>query len=497
MVPEVVHAYTPGYLARSYVLAKAAQAFARVRSSKWGARGLRWAPELSLFLLGVLLRLSMRWSFDFHWGYDSGFHYDYIRYLLKHGELPAADAVFSGFHPPLYYLTAAALLRWGADVQDLLWIAIVCGIIRLALVWVGLEWYVKSRVARLAALTLAAVLPVSVHIDGQPYPEPISCMLSVAALLFVPKAFNSCGWQRWRYTALIGALLGVQLLAKISALIGIATIGLVAGAELLLAHGRPVRERLLRLLPWSLLIVLPLLITGWYYARNVREHGKPFVTSFDLKTQLHAVRATNKIPLLDRRSLGYVVGFSEQIYEFPYWPTDSERHPRFWPVLIGSTFVDYYNYSFSGLYHVPDPPHWSNHRPLTRSVLAASRYSMLGGTVIALAAAAAWVVYMRRVCQNRDWGMGALVALPAVALAAALHFSIKYPIDVLGVTKAAYVQFASAPLFALFGSTVAWSSTAKKRWPLLALLIGALWLVATYTLYCRLRVSILPLGWIY
>src|SRR5215471_8485781 len=58
---------------------------------RWGPRLARfgrflWArkPELGLFLLGVLVRLSMAWSYDCDWSYDSIWHWKVVEWMLAH-----------------------------------------------------------------------------------------------------------------------------------------------------------------------------------------------------------------------------------------------------------------------------------------------------------------------------------------------------------------------------------------------------------------------------
>ena len=61
-------------------------------------------------------------------------------------------------------------------------------------------------------------------------------------------------------------------------------------------------------------------------------------------------------PYLDRRTLGFFVGWSNSIFEYPYFPS---ARSRFLPVLIASTFVDYYNFSL-----VVRVPTEREHRPV-------------------------------------------------------------------------------------------------------------------------------------
>jgi 4-amino-4-deoxy-L-arabinose transferase-like glycosyltransferase len=333
-----------------------------------------------LFTLGVLVRMSMAWTYDAHWSYDSHWHWLVVEWILEHHRIPTPDDVGQAQHPPLWYLTAAGLTALGVPRGGIVWVSIVAGIVRLALLWVGLELYLpRARVARLAALGLAAVLAASVHTDGMIYPEATSGMLLTAAMVLVPLVFRRSGWPRWRMAGCIGLLFGLALLTKISGLVVLGAVGVAAGLELIRSRdGWAARGW--RLLCWAWMLVVCLGVSGWYFARNVRDYGRPFVTSFDVKSQHWVVADLRRAPFLERRTLNFFVGWDSSVPLFPYYPSGIEPHPQFFPVAVASTFVDYWNYSFSGSnpeVAVPDSPA-GGHRPITPRVFRASQYAAAG-----------------------------------------------------------------------------------------------------------------------
>jgi hypothetical protein len=464
-----------------------------LRLSSWlGSRRL----ELAVFLLGVLLRCSMAWSYDQAWTYDADGHWAVVEWILAHHEVPPVEAVLHAFHPPLYYSLAALLVEHGVSRADLVWVSIACGTLRLALIWTALELYVRTRIARVAALALAAVLASSVHLDGMVYPEALSGLWLAAAMLFVPLAFHGQVRTRWRLAGVIGLLLGLAMLTKISGLVVIAAIGAAALIELLLSR-RTLSARVADALHWLAMLAIVVAISGWYFARNVRDYGRPFVTSFDLPSQHQWIVPFDDVPMLDRRSAGFFLSWDPAINVWPYYPAGIKPYPRFFPLAIASTFIDYWNFSFSGL----DPMtartpmrDWSQNRPISPPLLRASRYAVAGGMVIFVATVAAWCAALRACLRRRDFGGLALLFVPALTLLTALQFATVHPVDHYGVVKGVYMQFGAPPMYALFGLAVGWSAAERRRWPLLGLLCLAFWLVATYTLWCRLRVPLLPLG---
>jgi hypothetical protein len=452
-------------------------------------------PELLLFLVGLVLRLSMSWSYNATWSYDSQWHWEVVEWILKHHRVPTPDDVFEAQHPPLYYLVAAGLIALGATRAGMVWVSILCGTIRMGLLWAGFELYLpRARMARVVALALAAVLAASVHIDGMVYSEAMSGMLTTGAMVLIPVVFRRKGGSRWRIAGCVGFILGLALLTKISAIVVIAALGATACLEFMLSR-EDWAPRFSKLFSWAGMLAVCAFVSGWYFARNVRDYGRPFVTSFDLKSQHFLVADMQKVPYLERRSLGFFVGWDKAVPLFPYYPSGTGRYPRFFPVAVASTFMDYWNYSFSGIDPSVSVPGWNAGRhPITPKVFRASQYAVFGGTVIFLATLGAWLAVTPGVFRRRDWGLMALLLIPLFTLVSALHFAITYPIDSYGVVKGIYMHFAAPPMYALFGLAVAWTLQKPIRWPLFGALIGALWLVAAYTLYCRLRLPIVPLG---
>lgn len=470
-------------------------------SSPVGNRGLRsvvrWLGgrklELGIFLLGVALRVSMRFSYEPTAAYDFPWHWELVEWMIQHRRVAPADAMLQAQHPPLFYTVAALLFSSGVSLANMAWLPVTCGVLRLGLTWAAIELYLPhSRWARAAALALAAVMAAAVHVDGMIYPEAVNCLWASLAVLLAPLAFRSPLRKRLRMAVLLGVVLGVELLTKVSGLTIVAALCLVAGLELLFSKAA-LAQRWRAAACCVAMVCACLAVCGWYYARNVADFGRPFVTSFDLPSQRHMVEASNRIPYLHRRTVGYFVGWEPAIFSFPFGHAATGAHPTLFPAAVASAFVDYWNYGFSQVSPLGKSGIWHPAASTPPRVLRAAQLAVAGGTVIFLATVIAWLAVSRRLWQRRDWGRMSLVAIPLVSLGAAMHFATTYPVDVFGVIKSVYLQYGAGPLCGLYGVSVAWSRERLSRWPLLVLLLGALWMVATYTLYCRFRIRILPI----
>jgi hypothetical protein len=474
------------------------------------AAAARWLrarfPEAAVFALGAFLRVTMAYRFDNQWGYDAGTHWEVVEWMAAHASLPPQDQLIQAQHPPLFYTVAALLFHKGVSRAALSAFPILFGVMRLALFWAGLEWLLPtSRWARLSALGLAAVLPASVHMDGCLYPEPISATFVAAALLVLTRAFAVPPEKRWKWAALGGLFLGLALLSKVTSLIVFVALAFAAACEAWFAPSRDASSRrrslVTTLAPWSATLGVCLALSGWYYARNVVNYHTPFLTSFEL-TEKDSMRQWKDVPLLDRRTLGFFTGWDTSVYEFPYFKSEgpSFEHPRFFTLAMVTTFVDYYNQSYSGLHPFTPGPLRSGKQGsphshvLTPRLVALGAWSAVAGTILLAASLAAAVECVRRSFRDRRWGLFFLGILPFWTVVFGLYAAVKYPIDGAGVVKGTYMQFGMLPMIAAFGLAVEWSSR-QRRWvcvPLLAVLLGALWAVTAYSVYCRTGVTLLP-----
>jgi hypothetical protein len=429
------------------------------------ARLRPWArshrPELIVFGVGVLLRLSMALTYDARIGYDFVAHWPTILYYAAHHRLPPIDLNTASAHPPLYYVIAAAVVGRGLDAGALGWLAALWGIARLAIVWAALErWLPESRLARVVALATAAVLPTAAHLDGMVTNETLGMLLAAIVLLRAPAAIRATAMM---LVLSVGAAIAFEIARAPS-------------------PGRAFVARLRPLLAGALVLAA---VTGWYFARNKAEVGYFAPTAFE-GSQASNQAPFEKIPYFERRPIGFYLGWSLDIYGRPLFPTGLKPQPRFFPVLIATTFNDYYFFSYSG------GGKFGDDRYVTGAARTLGCMSVIAGTAIALITVLAWFGAVRVLWRRREDGEPdprfALLLAPLGALIAQLHFATKYPNDNFGPIKGAYLQFVAPVMCALFGVGVAWMwrRRARRRWRVAALAaMGALLLVAAYSIHAR------------
>jgi hypothetical protein len=359
--------------------------------------------------------------------------------------------------------------------------------LRLVLIWVALEkWLPESRVARRVALALAAVLPSSAHLDGMITNETLLMLLSAGVFVAAPSAIAAARAGRVKPMIGLGLLLGLALMAKVSASVLVMSVALAMLLEIVRARsawGPALRARARPLIAGALVLAA---IAGPFFVRNQILYGQPAPTGYD-----GAAKASQApyelIPYFERRPIAFYLGWNLPIYVHPVYPTGLQPAPRFFPVLLASTFNDYYVYSYSGGGKYGAAQRWVSGAAVTLGCL-----SLMAGTLIALCTVIGWLGTARVLWRRGDDGAPdprfALLLAPFGALIGQLHFATKYPNDNFGPIKGGYLQFVAPVLCALFGVGVAWMWRRRARWrwrvPALAAM-GAIALVAAYSVHAR------------
>jgi hypothetical protein len=221
-------------------------------------------------------------------------------------------------------------------------------------------------------------------------------------------------------------------------------------------------------------------VSGWFFVRNMADTGMVAPTGYEGWAKPNQAPHAST-PYFSRRPPAFYVGWDPMIYVRPYYDTGYRPEPRFFPVLVASTFNDYYVYSFAG------GGEYRAQRWLTGAAVTLGVLSVIGGTGIALVAAVAWLALVRQLWRRRDNARLAVLLVAPLALLGQLHFATKYPNDNFGPIKGAYLQFVAPVLCAAFGVGVAWLWRQRRRAAraAAALALVGLALVAGYSGYCR------------
>jgi hypothetical protein len=424
--------------------------------------------------------------YDARIGYDFIAHWPTIQWFAYEHTLPPFDMNTATAHPPLYYVVAGALFRMGLGAGALGWLAATWGILRLAIVWAALErWLPESRLARVVALATASVLPTAVHLEGMISNEVPGMLLAAIVLLLAPAAIEAGRSGRVAPAVGISFVLALALLTKYTA----AGLVLCLLAAIIIEIARdpfPLAALRLRWRPVLAGALVLAAVSGWYFVRNERVVGKLAPTAYE-GFQKPSQAPYENIPYFERRPPSFYLGWHLGIYARPFFTTGLKPEARFFPVLIASTFNDYYVFNYWG------GGRYGEDRYVPGIGVFFGAMSNAAGTFIALVTVIAWLGAVRTLWRRRRDGTldprFVLLLMPLVALLGLLHFVTKYPNDNFGPIKGAYLQFVAPVLCALFGVGVdwMWRRRARSWWRVSTLAaLAALGCVAAYSIGARL-----------
>jgi hypothetical protein len=418
-----------------------------------------------------MLRYPLRNGFDF------AQHADYVRWMATHLGLPHFAYNYETWQAPAFYVLAGWIVRAGVDVERLGALQVTFACLRLLLFWTGVERYLPGeRLARCTALALAGVLPCSIHIDGMLGGEPLANLLSMGVLVTAPRILR-VGADLRRRAAVVGVLLGLALLSKVS--VAILAAALMVAGVVRIGWGRaPLSARLRGAGPWVLALAIAGVVSGSFYGYNAARYGKLSPTAFD-GVWAGAMKPLENVPFWARRPQTFWQPCPESVWEHPFWPTCG-KPAHFFSLLLATTYSDYGSYGFAprgrGDYLVL-------RQAFSSGVIPFARASTRGGTVIAGMTAAAWPVALIAVLRRRRAAELFLLLCPLFVLIGQIHFAVMYPFENMGHVKGSFLQCGAPPLFALFGLAVSW--VWRQLRPLALVPLGALAAVTVYVVACR------------
>jgi hypothetical protein len=238
---------------------------------------IRWA-SLTAFVVLALNNLFHGWL---GFGFDYFGHVQYVSFITDNASLPLPKDGWQMFQSPLYYLLGAALVKvlslFISAESALHWLVLInlgCGLAQIEICARALKAVFPHRpVARSLGMLVGCLMPMNVYFSQYVGNQALEGMLTALALMLAVKYLAAEEWASGKQLTLIGAVLGLALLAKVNAVVPAAVI---VGALMI----RSVIDQKSTWLTGEDLffLVSPILvIAGWYYFRNWLNFGRPFL----------------------------------------------------------------------------------------------------------------------------------------------------------------------------------------------------------------------------
>lgn len=390
------------------------------------APALAWAAVLGLWLFVFAFR-SIR--LPEYVGFDGPDHLAYVQHVLAHGSLPLANEGAQTYHPPLFYVLSAALLRGleGLALPARIVLRVIpfaAGLVQVVVAHLLAQWLFPGDRARAASAVLCAgLLPVNLYMSAYFGNEPLHAALAALSLavatacLLAPRATAP-------RLVLLGALLGLAILTKVSSLVLVPFVAGFLAAKEWLVDGRRLVPACLRA---GLVVGSVAAVCGWFFARNQRRLGQAIIGNWNVPG---STSAWWQHP-----------GFHTPSYYLSFGP-----HLR-QPFFAGlESFWDGIYSTFWGDGFAAGVVAWSYRQPLWD-------YDFMGATYVLALPATALLVFgfgrfvlaaLRGQDLRRRAALSFLTTTTAVSCYVVLHMTLVHP--VYSMTKASYALSMAAPL---------------------------------------------------
>ena len=407
----------------------------------------------------VLAILSLFWAFLYaakfvhiplQVGHDASGHLQYISHILEERSLPLATDGWVTYHPPLFYVAAAALrsifdpVHGGQGEQWVLkFLPFISG---LGMVWVtyalGRRLFGRNQPATVFAVMFAGVLPMNVYMSGYISNEPLYSLLVSVSLLVAARLFTEPR-PSIATLVLLSVLLGLTILTKYTGLLVVPIVVFFVAFHMLLA--RRVSARRVAAISGGILLGVSL-IGGWAYLRNWIHFGDPLIWNQD------PYKGYTFWQQPGFRTIDYYLGFGESL-----------RHPFY------SVFHSFWDAVYSGI--------WGEGLPASTTSLSQRHelwnYDLMSvGYLLALPATATMLFgFVKATVQSltgadlsRRLLLSLIVALTHVVSFSLLAYSVRVPY--WGNVKATYALCLVVPVAVCAGfgfSTVDhWLATRRR-----------------------------------
>jgi 4-amino-4-deoxy-L-arabinose transferase-like glycosyltransferase len=363
-------------------------------------------------------------------GYDAQEAFEYARGLVEDGRLPQGTGSY--YTPPGFFAVGGVAIELGEwleldhpeRVGQILDALAAAGTMLLLLALVRLLWPGRELL-HLGAIVFFAVCPVVLKSAAMFHPEPLSMLLSTAALVLAAHLLVRPDY-RLRVAVALGLVLGLAQLVRAWTLwtLGVVVLVLVVAAITRTRDRRPL------VAATAVAVAVAILVPTPWYAHQLRRYDSA------LFGQEHPDE-----PVWSRRPLGFFVGAGlPELVTEPYRPSFAGQ---FAPIAYTEAWGDYFGVWrwFAGR----EPPSSGDRRQLVAMSLVGLPFTLL--------ALAGWLAVVglavRHVGQSPELLLVAL--LPLAAVLGVLWFATSYPTPDGDTVKGSFMLTAVPAWAACFG----------------------------------------------
>ena len=249
-------------------------------SVDWGRR-VRWM----LLIAWAILAANNIFKVPLEYGYDVDAHLLYVRFIAGYFSLPPPDAGWQFFQAPLFYIWAGELDRLFAAVglsfetssHLLRIIPLLCGGAMIELCYRTARLVFPGRFGlQVIATSVGGLIPMNIYMSQAVSNEPLAAV-AVAGVLFGAIRFLVIEGSATstKSLAIVGLVLGLALLSKVSALLCV--VPLVIAIAYALQKGKATPRQQVR--AFATVAGVSIGVCSWYLIRTFILTGMPLQLS--------------------------------------------------------------------------------------------------------------------------------------------------------------------------------------------------------------------------
>ena len=454
---------------------------------------------LAVSVLGFSLRLEHALTFDGPVrGSDYDAHLAGVRWMLQHRRPFSFSPDLGqynwsiGYQPPFWYAIGGLVLRLTHVERAIAYVAVAgWGIRQLVLARILRQAIPASRWSTLTALTINAVLPISVLTDGKVNPEGLHSTLFTISLYLLwrmeRQALRPSGISLGTAAA-FGGFAGLAVLTKATA----SVLPIAAGIALAWRASRSFKQdewgsiwrRLGR--PVFLAAAVWCAVAAWWCGPNIVKYGHPFPHTWDRETP--SAEPVLAAPALYRRPFGWAMPFYWREYlKTPVIRSTEVPLPNLWAVFVSGTWSDFYNRGFCRLKgDGVDNDFWGGWPVSGRCLRLFSALACVGCLISLFAVFAVLRTAWSHIQSDGQDGSLALPVAISLAVFFLSLFALVYPYDEAAVLNPRYLLPGSTAISACVGMALhRLESGDRKARIVRGLIFAAIGVVAVLVVYER------------
>jgi len=250
------------------------------------ARSVRW----TLLAAWVVLAANNIGKVPLFLGFDFEGHMDYIQYIADNRRLPLANEGWTMFQAPLFHLVSAPIFAVTTSLfsletmgRALRVIPLLCGMVQIELAYRAVRhvWPEREDLQALGAF-VGGLLPMNLYMSQYIGNEPLTgCLVGLVVVVALGLHRDPAKGLTNRHVLLLGLLLGLAVLSKVTALLMAPPLALLLVSASLTQAG-PANRRFMRAAAaLGMVFGAAFLVAGWYYVRNWVELGTPFLGGWE------------------------------------------------------------------------------------------------------------------------------------------------------------------------------------------------------------------------